>query len=88
MKKTTKKESLESGRRKFLPILGTGLLLPLLGMGKPLPKPLEGPEDDYQILLRPDGKTVKVRKSVVENSRSIKQNISNSSFLTWLNKDK
>ncbi|MEA1786547.1 hypothetical protein U1E44_10630 [Arenibacter sp. GZD96] len=88
MKKRTKKENVTTGRRKFFPILGTGLLLPLMGFGKPLPTPLEEPEDAYQTLLKPDGTTVKVKKSVVAKAKVVEKNISNISFLKWLNKAK
>lgn len=74
-------------RRKILPILGSTLLLPVLGFSNSKPNQnlaeLEN-DDDYQTLLKPDGTTVRVKKSVLENSKVVKKNVSNSSFLSWL----
>ncbi len=70
-------------RRGFLPLLGGGLLFPFLGSGKGTSKITED-QEEHQILLRPDGTTVKVRKSVIENSNVVEKNISNQSLLSWL----
>lgn len=78
---TNNKKSLT--RRGFLPLLGGGLLLPVLGLGKSNSKNTEDSEE-HQILLRPDGTTVKVRKSVIEKSNVVEKNISNQSLLSWL----
>lgn len=75
-------------RRGFLPILGGSLLLPFLGMGsqnKSSTKP-QDEEEGYQTLLKPDGTTVKVKVSTIKESKIIKKNISNKSFLKWLGK--
>lgn len=74
-------------RRGFLPLLGSGLLLPILGFGKPASQ-VHDENEEYQTLLRNDGTTVRVRKSVIENSKVVKKNISNKSLLQWLKKDK
>ena len=74
-------------RRGFLPLLGSGLLLPLLGFGKPT-SVLHDENEEYHTLLRKDGTTVRVKKTVVENSKVVKKNISNKSLLEWLKKDK
>ena len=74
-------------RRGFLPLLGGGLILPLFGFGKPNTEIL-GEKEEYQTLLKPDGTTVHVKKSVVEKSKIVEKNISNESLLVWLKKSK
>ncbi len=77
-------------RRGILPILGSTLLLPFLGFGETVPEKIIDKEknidkgEEYQTLLKPDGTIVKVKISTVKNSKVIKKNISNSSFLNWL----
>ena len=71
-------------RRGFLPILGGSLLLPFLGEAKP--KDARDEEDQYEILLKPDGTPVKVRKSALKKSKTVKKKISNKSLLNWLGK--
>ena len=70
----------------MLPILGGSFLIPLLGFGKTAQDIAE--EEDYETLLKPDGKTVKVKKSVVKQSKVVKENVSNKTFLKWLGKDR
>lgn len=84
-----KKESKDPtaiGRRKFLPILGTGLLLPLL------PAPVRAAEtkeeEDYVTLLKPDGTTVRVKASSLKKSKVVRKKISNSELREWLDKGK
>jgi hypothetical protein len=71
-------------RRGFLPILGGSLLLPFLGKAKPQDAAVQ--EDEYEILLKPDGTPVKVRKSALKKSKTVKKKISNKSLLNWLGK--
>jgi hypothetical protein len=78
----TKKNNIS--RRKILPILGGSLLIPFLGLGNTPKKVAESDTEEYQILLRKDGTTVKVKTSTLENSKAVKKNISNSSFYNWL----
>jgi hypothetical protein len=86
MKNKSRKGS-QMSRRRLLPILGSGLLIPFLGFSKPISNENITTEDDeYQTLLKPDGTSVKVKVSVLKNSKVIKKNISNKSFLNWLNK--
>ena len=74
-------------RRRILPILGSGLLIPFLGFSKPIDSETIATEDEeYQTLLKPDGTSVKVKVNVLKKSKIIKKNISNKSFLNWLNK--
>lgn len=74
-------------RRRILPIIGSGLLIPFLGFTKPTEKIITNDKDEeYQTLLKPDGTSVKVKASVLKKSTIIKKNISNKSFLHWLNK--
>lgn len=73
-------------RRRILPILGGGLLLPFLGFSKTnqLNDLATDSEDEYQTLLKPDGTTVRVKTSVLKKSKVVKKNVSNTSFLNWL----
>lgn len=71
-------------RRGFLPILGGSLLLPLLGEAKPAE--IIETDDEFEILLKPDGTPVKVRKSALKKSKTVKKKISNKSLLNWLGK--
>jgi len=70
-------------RRGFLPLLGGGLILPLVSFGKTNSNETTL-ETEYEILLKPDGTTVKVKKSVVSKATIVEKNISNSSLLSWL----
>jgi hypothetical protein len=88
MKDQPSKKEQKISRRGMLPLLGSGLLIPFLGFGKtdaPETAPI-AEDEEYQTLLKPDGTTVKVKVSALKNSKVIKKNISNSSFLDWLNK--
>ena len=73
-------------RRSFIPILGSSLLLPFFGFGENTSEKIldTNKEEDYQTLLKPDGTTVKVKRSTLKKSKVIKKNISNSSFLNWI----
>ena len=75
-------------RRGFLPILGGGLLLPLLGFSNSASEKdnCSGPEEEYQTLLKPDGTVVKVKVSSIKKAKVVKQNTSNTSLLKWLGK--
>jgi hypothetical protein len=73
-------------RRSILPILGGSLLLPFLGFGNSVIEEATDPEEEYQTLLKPDGTTVKVKVKTIKNSKVVKKNISNKSFLNWLGK--
>lgn len=87
MKDQSKNEK-QISRRGMFPLLGSGLLIPFLGFGK-TDTIIETPtveDEEYQTLLKPDGTTVKVKVSTLKNSKVIKKNVSNSSFLKWLDK--
>jgi len=71
-------------RRGFLPILGGSLLLPLLGEASP--NKLEKGAEEYEILIKPDGTPVKVRKSALKHAEVVKKQISNKKLLKWLSK--
>ena len=71
-------------RRGFLPILGGSLLLPFLGNSKPSEADID--DNEFDILLKPDGTPVKVRKSTLKKSKTVKKSISNSGLLSWLGK--
>jgi len=72
-------------RRGFFPIIGSSLLIPFLGTAQKNETDQIN-EEDYQILLKPDGTSVKVKKSTLEQSKVVKKNISNSTFLKWTGK--
>jgi len=85
MKDSNNKKN-QISRRKILPILGGGLLIPLFGFGgtnKNI-QPENDTEEEYKILLRPDGTTVKVKASTLKNLKVKKKNISNNSLSKWL----
>ena len=86
MKKESRKGK-QISRRGVLPILGTTFLIPFLGFGATNMSEPSSPEDEeYQTLLKPDGTTVKVKISALKKSKVVKKNLSNRSFLNWLNK--
>lgn len=72
-------------RRGFLPIIGSSLLIPFFGQAKNIEEETLN-DEDYQILLKPDGTSVRVKKSTVKESTVKKKNISNKSFLKWIGK--
>ena len=74
------------GRRQFLPVLGTGLLLPLLPLKAQSLEPAE--TEEYRTLLKPDGTAVRVKVSSLKKSRVVRKQISNKDLLVWLGKDK
>ncbi len=75
-------------RRGMLPLLGGSLLIPFLGFSntKKPESPIEEEGEDYQTLLKPDGTTVKVKTNTLKNSKVLKKNLTNTSFLSWINK--
>ena len=75
------------GRRQFLPVLGTGLLLPLLPVRAQSLEAAEG-GDEYRTLLKPDGTAVRVKVSSLKKSKVVRKQISNKDLLQWLKKDK
>ncbi len=86
MKKSSENKSGLS-RRKVLPLIGGGLLLPFLGFGKKRDKPFEEEDASYQTMLTKDGRLVKVKSHVVKKSKKVENKVSNRSLLKWLNKD-
>ncbi|WP_456421966.1 hypothetical protein [Lutibacter sp.] len=84
MKQESKKGN-QISRRGILPILGSTLLIPFLGFGKPIDDNIISEEnEEYQTLLKPDGSTVKVKINTLKKSKIIKKNISNKALLNWL----
>lgn len=75
-------------RRGILPIIGSGLLVPFLGFGNSddTQQKIVDNDEEYQTLLKPDGTTVKVKVSALQKANIVKENISNKSFLNWLDK--
>lgn len=87
MAKSPKKRNSVS-RRSVLPLLGGSLLLPLMGHSRLPEKEMDTDADAYETLLKPDGTTVRVRKSSINNAKVVKTKISNRSLLHWLGKKK
>ena len=79
----TDKKNKQVSRRGFL---GAGLLLPFLSNAQPFggSKNLEVEDDEFVTMLTSKGKTVKVRKSALENAKVIERKMSNQSLLNWL----
>jgi hypothetical protein len=73
-------------RRGIFPLLGSSLLLPFLGYNQEMPAEKTTEKEEYETLLKPDGTIVKVKASTLKNSKVIKKNIPNSTFLQWLGK--
>ncbi|WP_297766300.1 hypothetical protein [uncultured Muriicola sp.] len=73
-------------RRGIFPLLGSSLLLPFLGYNQENKPEKTTEEEEYETLLKPDGTIVKVKASTLKNSKVIKKNIPNSTFLQWLGK--
>lgn len=83
MKKQSEMKQLS--RSKFLLSLGSFSLLPLLSPAKTVEQ-FDETEELYDVLLKPDGTTVKVKKKVLNKSETIKSNLNNAVFLKWLKK--
>ena len=88
MKESDENKKNQLTRRGFLPLIGGSLMLPLLGFAKPVENIIPEAEEEYQTLLKPDGTTVKVKKSVVSQSKIVEKSISNKSLLEWLKNTK
>jgi hypothetical protein len=73
-------------RRGIFPLLGSSLLLPFLSYNQETTPEKIAEEEEYKTLLKPDGTIVKVKASALKNSKVIKKNIPNSTFLQWLGK--
>jgi hypothetical protein len=81
------KDKKRISRRGMFSLLGSSLLIPMLGFGNTIPNENEvGNDDEYQTLLKPDGTTVRVKASTLKKSKVVKKNVSNRSFLSWLGK--
>ncbi len=84
---TEKDKGKRISRRGILPILGSTLLIPFLGFNQSaVAQDKEDTEEEYETLLKPDGTTVKVKASALKKSKIVKKNISNNTFLNWLDK--
>lgn len=88
MENSSQNDKNELSRRGFLPLLGGGLLLPLLGFGKTTTEVHDDSKEEYHTLLKKDGTTVRVKKSVLVKSKIVEKNISNKSLFEWLKKTK
>ncbi len=70
-------------RRRFFPLLGSALMIPVAAKAQALQS--EVTDEEFEVLLKPDGTTVKVRKSVVKQAPK-KGLLSNNKLLNWLKK--
>lgn len=85
MKKKSKKESFT--RAKFLSALGAISLFPLTSKAEVI-EDFDSSLQEYDILLKPDGTTVKVKKSNLSKSSRVKEKMDNPTMKKWLeNKD-
>jgi len=84
--KQTSSNGKKISRRGILPIIGSTLLIPFLSFGKSTKTEnlVPNQSEEYQTLLKPDGTAVKVKVSTVKNSKVLKKQVSNTSFLSWL----
>jgi len=84
--KQTSSNGKKISRRGILPIIGSTLLIPFLSFGKSTKTDnlVPNQSEEYQTLLKPDGTAVKVKVSTVKNSKVLKKQVSNTSFLSWL----
>jgi len=71
-------------RRKFLPFLGLGMLLPWVGVAAGR----KSEEAEYETLLTADGKLVKVKKDHLSRAEVVNKHMSNKNLLSWLGKKK
>lgn len=81
-KKSSKNKGM--GRRQVLPILGTGLLLPLLPVSAQEGKSKE--DEEYVTVLKSDGTAVRIKASKLKKSKVVRKNISNTELRQWLDK--
>lgn len=75
-------------RRKILPILGGGLLLPMVPASAAKTAAPADTNEEYKTLLKPDGTTVRIKASKLKKSRVVRRNISNSELKGWLKNNK
>ncbi len=68
-------------RRQLFSALGL-MLVPLAAK----PKAVTKDPEEYQILLKPDGTTVKVASSTLKKSKVVRKKLSNKGFYQWLKK--
>ena len=83
MKKDSK--SKQFSRHKFLAALGGISLLPLVSRAEAVEK-INPENEEYDILLKPDGSTVKVKKGVLNKSKTVKNKMDNPTMKKWLKK--
>jgi len=80
------KKTTTVSRGKFLTAFGSLLLIPFVSKAQLTQTTLESEDDDYQVLLKPDGSAVKVKRKQVENATTVKSKINNSTMFSWLKK--
>ncbi|MBU2526426.1 MAG: hypothetical protein KKC03_07485 [Bacteroidetes bacterium] len=80
------KKSEKFTRRKFFPLLGSSFLIPFVASAMDTSSDSKTEDEAYEVLLKPDGSTVKVKKSVLSKAEKVNQKLSNSALLGWLKK--
>ena len=80
-----KSKTKQYSRGRFLTLLGSISLLPLLSNAKVIEN-IDPSNEEYDILLKPDGSTVKVKRGVLNKSQTVKNKMDNPTMRKWLNK--
>lgn len=79
------KESKQTiNRRKFLPFLSGSFLLALFGFTT---AKIPTEKEEYKTVITKDGKAVRVRARVLQESKTLDKKLSNKNLLSWLQKD-
>ena len=79
-----KKDERLISRRKFMPLAGAGIFIPIVGQSAPKVQEQPTEDEEYATLLNADGKAVKVKRSALKKAKVVKKNMSNKSLLSWL----
>lgn len=83
MKKASTNNKLS--RAKFLSFLGIISLLPITSKASQIEQ-LDPDFQEYDVLLKPDGTTVKVKRKILIESKKIKNKMDNPTMRSWLKK--
>ncbi|WP_445385410.1 hypothetical protein ACT6NV_00925 [Robiginitalea sp. IMCC44478] len=76
-------------RRKLLPVILGGFLLPYLGFGKEKQEADSNKYEDnetYDTFLKADGSIVRVKRKATRNARVVSKRVNNKTLLNWLGK--
>lgn len=73
-------------RSKFIAALCSIFSIPFISKASAPELDQDVESDDYEILLKQDGSTVKVKKNNLRKSKTIKKGMSNPTLKSWLKK--